>query len=194
MSISVSLIGQNYFTDMEKTRETLWAFLWSMKSCREQKKKKNKLQNYGSPWKRARVNPRAARRTQTVPANFPWSLYKHEHGEWERERVAHESPGALVDSEEVLHVCLADTEPASAAAFAARWGPDHLCPFSLDKIRKILCIYRYTCGQITWTLFPLTHPEFCLRLGTNFTNCDSPRLRPPQRWTPVICLQRVWGV
>lgn len=90
--------------------------------------------------------------------------------------------------------CLADTEPASAAAFAARWGPDHLCPFSLDKIRKILCIYRYTCGQITWTLFPLTHPEFCLRLGTNFTNCDSPRLRPPQRWTPVICLQRVWGV
>lgn len=64
----------------------------------------------------------------------------------EKER---ESRTSLVDWEEVLHVCLADTEPASAAAFAARWGPDHLCPFSLDKIRKILCIYRYTCGQIT---------------------------------------------
>lgn len=143
MSVSILLIGQNSFTNMEK--------------------------------KSAKVSAIRSRRNQTMVSlgNWPRSPGKS------AQTVVHGSPQ---DSEQVLHICLPEA--------GVRWA----CPLSLKEIRKILCIYRHF-----WTkhLFPLTYPELCFRLGANSTNSYTTCLRllrslgPPQRWTSVICLQRV---
>lgn len=139
MSISVVLVGQDSFTNMEKTRETLsakqfqWLLLWSTKSCREQKRPNYKLQK---PSETGPGHPESSEKDSELFQLISCEVCTNT-STGSRARVSRRP-----DSEEVLHICLdLPRQPPLllTGTLICFFTP---CPLSLDKIRKILCIYR----------------------------------------------------
>lgn len=156
MSISVLLIGQNSFTNVEKTQETLWAnqsqwlLIWSMKSCREQKKPNYKL---WKPLETGPGHPESRRKdseclVQLISCEVctNTSTGSQKESSRERERDGRRTPvkTAHRDSEEVPNTCL----HLSGLGSCLCWDSDLLlharvrrtCPLSVDKIRKTVCV------------------------------------------------------